>query len=654
MAHTITFSTTIVELTIAAGTGTVVKDDYITQATSNAKGIVLFKADATHITVAELDANNFDTTNTITAADSSATCTASVRTSPSGQIAAGTVNANFCLVEGSDSGVTNIFRQIADTATAGVTDPSSSSQWLDLDMQINIGRRGQSSATVALSQNEMLTMTTTNTAVIRIIGKSGTTSTLRLGAASDTGFPPRYVYNGSKVNLLGAVDESVSSVALYVDTYGVFEFFDSTFLGDETNLAYPTVYGTVKFFRSKFHGMGGFYYTSTASIYLADISITRCDYAMVPSSTPVYTSKIDFQDGLSVTATTPIVMCSYGYSWESQFSEVTAKDSSGNLLDDWFLNGSAYDVLHVVDSNVDSDGAVALYQSGIVLLTETSLDLTVLDEAGTAIQGATVAVLDKSGTNALFSLLTSTYPTAGCNLYTGLTEYNYADTCTGWNLNDISGIAVGDIIRIDSEKMLITAKPGLSVTSRTNTSVTARKLVDSSGNFTSSNVTVGARVRNTTDGTSTIVANIDSTTTLSLGAHIFTATSKAYSIDNDYAFTCTRSYGSSYGHRHTSNFNLGVYKAGVATTDASGNIYMTGTTLFKLARNMQWEMKNATTVLQTSSIDFNPFTIVVSKSGYKTYTSKFSISDTAGLVLIVTLAKVKDFNESKMVRIYTQ
>ena len=67
----------------------------------------------------------------------------------------------------------------------------------------------------------------------------------------------------------------------------------------------------------------------------------------------------------------------------------------------------------------------------------------------------------------------------------------------------------------------------------TNTTLTANKLVDSAGNFSSANVTVGVKVNNLTTGKDAVITNIDSTTVLSLDTDIFGTLGTAYSILNN-------------------------------------------------------------------------------------------------------------------------
>lgn len=68
------------------------------------------------------------------------------------------------------------------------------------------------------------------------------------------------------------------------------------------------------------------------------------------------------------------------------------------------------------------------------------------------------------------------------------------------------------------------------VTTGTNTSVTASKLVNTAGLFITNNVNVGDVVHNDTAGTAATITAIDSETTLSLNANIFTATAQTYTI----------------------------------------------------------------------------------------------------------------------------
>ena len=71
---------------------------------------------------------------------------------------------------------------------------------------------------------------------------------------------------------------------------------------------------------------------------------------------------------------------------------------------------------------------------------------------------------------------------------------------------------------------------GGEATNGTTTSTSANKLVDSTANFTST-VTVGNQVVNQVDGTTALVTNIDSNTTLSLDGDIMLS-GEAYTIDN--------------------------------------------------------------------------------------------------------------------------
>ena len=65
------------------------------------------------------------------------------------------------------------------------------------------------------------------------------------------------------------------------------------------------------------------------------------------------------------------------------------------------------------------------------------------------------------------------------------------------------------------------ALASLVISSGTNTSFTANKLVDSGATFITNNIQVGDHVKNTFDATSATVTAVDSETTLSLSGDIF-------------------------------------------------------------------------------------------------------------------------------------
>lgn len=64
----------------------------------------------------------------------------------------------------------------------------------------------------------------------------------------------------------------------------------------------------------------------------------------------------------------------------------------------------------------------------------------------------------------------------------------------------------------------------------TSTTVTASKLIDSTGLFITNNVATGDVVHNDTLGTAATVVSVDSETQLTLNANIFTATAQAYVV----------------------------------------------------------------------------------------------------------------------------
>lgn len=71
----------------------------------------------------------------------------------------------------------------------------------------------------------------------------------------------------------------------------------------------------------------------------------------------------------------------------------------------------------------------------------------------------------------------------------------------------------------------------------TNTSTAVNQLINTSGGFVAAVVAPGDIVYNTTDGTAATVVSVTSATTLVLNADIFTATSKAYIVYQNSAFT---------------------------------------------------------------------------------------------------------------------
>ena len=68
------------------------------------------------------------------------------------------------------------------------------------------------------------------------------------------------------------------------------------------------------------------------------------------------------------------------------------------------------------------------------------------------------------------------------------------------------------------------------IESGTSTTVTASKLIDSTGLFITNNVKTGDVVHNDTAGTAATVVSVDSETQLTLNANIFTATAQAYVV----------------------------------------------------------------------------------------------------------------------------
>ena len=78
------------------------------------------------------------------------------------------------------------------------------------------------------------------------------------------------------------------------------------------------------------------------------------------------------------------------------------------------------------------------------------------------------------------------------------------------------------------------------VTSGTNTSAVAFKLINSAATFVVDNIKTGDVVHNDTAGTAATVVSVDSATQLTLNADIFTTTAQAYAV---YAMSAQTSMG---------------------------------------------------------------------------------------------------------------
>lgn len=455
MANTITYSSRVIELTIAASSGTIVTDDYIKQATSNAEGIVVYVADTTHLTVAEM-VGTFNNSNNVTAEVSGAVATVSALVDPSGQIAAGYAPSYVSLVTGTnDASETNIFRMVADGATATyITEPDSSSQWLGMDMLIYIGRRGQAAVSKAISNNEMVDMQTGNTAGIRIIGKSGTLSTLTFGYAKyldddEVNFPPMYTHSGTKLK-----GNYSNTTFIYCDTYGEFNFYDSQLFADDY-----TVNSNYSTFEGYFRGANSLFKDCTYSIisgtwYMYDFTFEGIDSAFVPLTAPTYMEKVLIQNIQQVEVGTGFYAAFVGY--EADIKDLKVYKNDGSLEPKWFGAAYASPTLHLLNTHIDYNAldSSTFASGGVYAVVNNALDLTVVDEEGNPISGATIEIKDKYGLS-LFKQLSVTKSTAGMNA-TATTLYTSAATTD----LDSTDNYVGDtpIVRLRIEKMRVTGK----------------------------------------------------------------------------------------------------------------------------------------------------------------------------------------------------
>jgi hypothetical protein len=462
----------------------------------------------------------------------------------------------------------------------------------------------------------MVSFITSGLATVRIIGKSGTTSVLTIGAASDTGFPPSYVYNGSKLWIYG---NGVTYNGIYINVYGELDLFDCSIFGDESTIGYIDIYGTLKEHRTKYHGTGGKYFLAGAQIYSNDINCSRCDFYAMPTAYPIYSDKLEMHDGMSLSSS-EMMMYAWLTGWESLFVGIQARNASGELLQNWFQNGFSGNLIHAVDSDIKIDGAVAQFSSSIHALSEHTLKLKVVGENKKPISDCRVYLTDKNG-SALFTKLTCTFVQPRALL--GSTSTNVA-------LNpDNSEVSVGDIIRCGVERMLINTKSTLADKTGTTTSGSGtRKLTDSLGNFSTANVALGARVYNvTTSAYNGIVEAIDSTTVLSLSTTTI-PNGHQYRIENDTAINVTRGYQNTDGCNHIAG--EWVYKSETsALTDNNGEVYDTGTTPYYIQKYGCYNVQSTYEYAAESFNERHPFTLTIKKSGYKDYQTPFIIAKEA-------------------------
>jgi hypothetical protein len=246
---------------------------------------------------------------------------------------------------------------------------------------------------------------------------------------------------------------------------------------------------------------------------------------------------------------------------------------------------------------------------------------------GTALSGASVDVYDNSGGKALFTKATATHK---CRVTVA--------TPTKICVTDTSEFTVGQTIFIQSEKMSITAITAgtkafvdstANLASNINAS-TASVPVDDGTKFTAGDL---IRIDSEYMGVNSISSNTLTCVKGVGGTTKATHTSGADVYKWDAYLTVTR--GAEGSTACNQNFyGASIYYSTTATTDSNGNIYSSGTTLFKLVRNAEWKNSGGTDVQK----DYTPFKIVVRKNGYmtgKVYitpTGKASISEVIKLI----------------------
>jgi len=424
-------STDVRDLTISTDNTNFAVGNVLTGATSGATGVLIKILDARSLIVAKTNGTAFAPTENITSpGKTTKSCTADVATTEE------VCPANLVLVEGDESARTDIFRDIAAAASAGVTDPSATDYNLGLDMLVYIGRRGQSAATIAYSQNEMVDFTVSDNATLYVIRGTTNNSTLKLGTAKYldndyANFPPLYVDNGSKIQFDGS--NSPQGSGLYVD--GNIEFYDSQYIGP--GVFYFAVNSTLYVANSIWKDMAN-YGTIYATWYANNwyVQGTTGEYFAIIPVGPGYAENLFFQNNTN----------SGIYAWLNNY-EIVIKgflnyDNNGVANKTTFANGGfgGGNILHFVNSDTDEDNISTTFLNDIECLYENSFKIKVVDELNNPIQNAVVQLKNAYG-NALWTKLTATLNGA----FDGTTD---PVTVT---FTDTSEFVAGDTIRIGCE-----------------------------------------------------------------------------------------------------------------------------------------------------------------------------------------------------------
>ena len=603
-------------------------------------GIVGEVIDITSLGVYEMNSNPFAPIENITTVDSAVTtsCTAT------GAYAAGNLPSDACLVEGTDATVTNIFRQIADVSgIGGVSNPSSTQTYLGLEMVIYIGRRGQSAATYAISQEEKVVFGySSNKSSLKMIGNSNYTGTLRVGVAkykdNDLGnFPPLYCQSGSYLKF--DCGSCLTKYALNVDVYGSLLCYRTTLEGNDVyNSAVYNIQGEFRLNDVQLIKWGSFSnLATTSSIYMNYVYVQEQQYAwIILSVVPQYSANIFFQNSVGCD-----VVYSWGVQWESTINGIFSYDDNGHLItgaDHLIEIGIAWVCLHAINSDVGVDSIGSFWGGTKELLKENTFKLTVLDENGDVVEGASVELKDENGT-ALFTKLTAVQDepinVKNCTVSTGgdyfyLKNHPYQDD---------------DFVAVRSTGAIPTpfvANTGYYVVNR---AVNTFQLSETLGGSVINITSTGSGTVSVYDKMLFVTPNNNE---LSVGDTIKLGAEKIEIISKPSATTCELEFGKqgTTFHEHGADgygcaFNL--YKPVIPQTNASGVIEYNGTgTVSAVATNMSWQTAGGTIY----SVPSGAFTLTITKSGYETYKAPIIISGYNGIDIQIKL-KNRRFVEQK-------
>ena len=451
MAHTLTRSFALVDLTVGDSTQ-FVRDDWIS-APSTAIGIVAEVIDATSIAVYEMSANAFTPTEVLTAlvSTNTSTCTAS------GAYAGGKLPADAALVEGTDSTVENIFRKIADiSGIGGVTNPSSTQNFLGLEMFVWIGSHRQTADTYALSYEEHVRIGDAGAkGGLRIVGNTTYSTALQSGIHKYKdndldNFPPLYTQEGSiiDIRMVNAATDGIG-----VDVYSSLYFNSSTLKGDGVgSIVIFNNFGDVRFVNASYLDFTGFFgNNSGAKLYLEGFysqELIEGGFLFLEPAT--YSNNVFFQN---TTAAFRGPIISFAFSWEASMAGVFYYDNNGvyetgkGLL----ATGFSDNVIHLVNSDVDVTKYDAIFVGRGTSLKEISLKLKITDYLGNAIQGVSVNVIKYiSGSESGKALFRIT------NVLADTTPYITATQTTITFIAD-HGLSAGDYFRLSSEEMKVTS-----------------------------------------------------------------------------------------------------------------------------------------------------------------------------------------------------